>query len=134
MQWTLIFMKLRFYLFFFFFFRLYFFFSSFFCCFMSDCSDPTEPKKCVAGNPDRRAVAPRDGRRPRTAARVDADEFPAGRGLFPGAEEHRAAGWAPAKDGRARRHRIVDRRAGGGPPSPGQRHPSAKNLGLVKFT
>ena len=43
MQWTLIFMKLRFY-FFFFFFRFYFFFSSFFCCFMSDCSDPTEPK------------------------------------------------------------------------------------------
>ena len=39
MQWTLIFMKLRFCLFCFFFFRLYFFFSSFFCCFMSDCSD-----------------------------------------------------------------------------------------------
>ena len=32
------------------------------------------------------------------AARVDADELPVGRGLFAGAEEHHAAGWAPAKD------------------------------------
>ena len=91
-------------------------------------SAPTADRRACRGRPRapvptscrstrrRHTAAPRGGRRSRTAAcadvlavRPNADELPIGAM----AEEHHSAGRALAKDGLARQHRIVNRRAGG---------------------